>query len=70
MIKTGHPESTCHKCGGPNCTWFVKSELWNRIVRSHGEPEILCPVCFVALAEARGVTPPAWELVPESLETP
>lgn len=60
-----HPEDYCQKCGRPNCTWFVESKLWNKVVRANNEPEILCPICFVQLAEASGIKPTSWELRPE-----
>lgn len=60
-VTTKHPEDKCEKCGGPNIVWFISSALWNEVVRANSEAEILCPVCFVRLAEVtqtRGV----WEL--------
>lgn len=49
-----HPEDFCKKCGRPNIVWFAPNEIWNQAVRAANEPEILCPVCFVQLAEAAG----------------
>lgn len=66
-----HPEDYCHKCGGPNITWFAPSPIWNKSVREHGEKEILCPVCFVQLAEAAGFNSAAWRLAPQGyLDSP
>lgn len=62
LIEPTHPEAYCQKCGGINCTWYIASPLWNEIVRANNEPEILCPLCFIRLAESRGVKPHAWEL--------
>jgi hypothetical protein len=49
-----HPETYCHRCGGPNISWHVASETWNRVMRPNGETgrwgEIVCPICFVELA--------------------
>ena len=49
-----HPETYCHRCGGPNISWHVDSETWNRVMRPDGETgrwsEIICPTCFVELA--------------------
>lgn len=56
------PESKCDRCGGKNVCWFCPSELWNKYARDF---DILCPVCFVALAE--GVKD-AWKLAPEFYE--
>lgn len=55
-----HPESYCHKCGGPNIVWFVANPLWNKYVPDDG---IICPVCFVQIAESCGLECIAWELV-------
>jgi hypothetical protein len=49
-----HPEEFCHRCGGPNISWHVDSQAWNRVMRPDGETgrwaEIICPLCFVELA--------------------
>lgn len=58
-----HPEDYCHKCFRPNISWFVPNELWNKAVRAAGEPEILCPVCFVQLCEAAGIST-VWKVAP------
>lgn len=56
-----HPEATCRRCGGPNVVWFAPSPLWNAVMRggSIDGPwefdELICPTCFCALAEERGV---------------
>jgi len=63
-----HPEDFCHRCGGRNATWFAPSPLWNLAVRAKGEPEILCPVCFIQLAEEAGINGMAWKVAPESYE--
>lgn len=57
-----HPESTCERCKGRNVTWFTASPLWNEC---SGEHDILCPLCFVELAGAKGHDTDAWYLVPE-----
>lgn len=65
-----HPESYCHRCGGPNFTWSAPSPLWNHVMRggSIDGPwqwdEIICPVCFVQLAEAAGMAS-SWRLYAE-----
>ena len=58
-----HPESYCHRCGGPNVYWWsAPSPLWNQVMRGgsiNGRElfqGIVCPVCFAALAEEQGVT--------------
>lgn len=60
------PGEPCEKCGSSNITWFAPSALWNQVVRAHGHLEMLCPVCFVQLAEAAGVNPTAWRMAPET----
>lgn len=60
----GHPEDYCHRCGGRNIGWYADSDLWNRF----DPPEsIICPICFVIEAEAKGVTTPAWRVAPEDI---
>jgi hypothetical protein len=56
-----HPEDTCGRCGGPNRVWYVPSPLWNAVMRG-GSIEgterwqgIVCPTCFMVLAENAGV---------------
>lgn len=55
-----HPETYCHRCGGPNLSWSASSPLWNAVMRDNdinGEwNEIICPTCFVVLAKETGVT--------------
>lgn len=64
-LVVAHPEDFCGKCGRPNVVWFAPSPLWNKAVRAKGECEILCPVCFVQLAEAAGIPATAWVVMPE-----
>lgn len=55
-----HPEDYCHLCNGPNITWFADNDLWNKVVADKGL--ICCPICFVKMAEAKGICPTAWRL--------
>ncbi len=57
-----HPEAVCNRCGCPNIVWHVENTLWNRV---HKNYSILCPICFVQLAESIGVIPPSWLLIPK-----
>jgi hypothetical protein len=63
----GHPESYCHRCGGPNVAWSAPSPLWNAVMRGesiNGDDEydgIVCPTCFALLAEER-VDAELWRL--------
>jgi len=59
---TAHPEHRCERCRGPNVVWFAPNEIWNAV---HGQWDILCPPCFVQLAEAAGIRPTAWRVAPE-----
>lgn len=59
-----HPENKCEKCGGRNITWHADSDVWNEVARKDGWG-ILCPICFVKLAEKKGIIPTAWKLSQE-----
>lgn len=59
-----HPEDVCHKCGGPNVVWFGPKDIWNGAIRGQGEPEIICPTCFIQLAEAAGYITVVWRVAP------
>lgn len=66
LLRKHHPEDFCDRCWQPNVKpWFVTSDLWNR---AHDDWSILCPRCFVELAEKSGIKCTGWELVPENLE--
>jgi hypothetical protein len=63
----GHPEDICHRCGGPNFTWFAPSPLWNEVMRG-GDINaadqfdgIVCPTCFAVMAEEAGIAQ-VWQL--------
>ncbi len=62
-----HPEDKCEKCGGPNICWCCDSPLWNEVARSRGRG-ILCPICFVKMAQEHGYPTATWKLVIESDE--
>lgn len=56
---TRHPEEYCHRCGGPNISWWTPPEAWNPVMRPGGDDttewlwnEIICPTCFGELFEA------------------
>jgi hypothetical protein len=59
--RTAEAESQCRRCGGPNVSWAAPSPLWNAVMRggSIDGPwefgELICPTCFVVLAEERGI---------------
>lgn len=56
-----YPEANCHRCGRPNVVWHAPNDIWNQVeaVRE----VILCPVCFVQDAEAKGLVH-VWRLAP------
>lgn len=58
-----HPEDFCKKCGRPNIVWFAPNSLWNKVVRVNNHPGVLCPICFVELAEAIGIRE-VWKVAP------
>ncbi len=66
-----HPEDYCHRCGGPNISWYTPAEAWNPVMRPGGHDttewlwnEIICPLCFAELAAA--LWPQAtWMLLPD-----
>lgn len=62
-----HPEDTCEDCGRDNVVWFTPSDLWNAVCRPQGyqSDPMLCPVCFIRRAEALGIVPTAWRVIPE-----
>lgn len=69
----GYPregEYVCRRCNGRNMCdgrWVAPSPLWNAVMRGgsiNGEwkyNEIICPLCFVELAEERGIAT-GWRL--------
>jgi hypothetical protein len=65
----GRCESRCDDCHGTNPVWFAPNALWNLVIggpEAKGDPGgFICPVCFIARAEAGGMRPTAWELRPE-----
>lgn len=60
-----HPEDSCQQCGGPNVVWFAPNLIWNAVAPGDG---IVCPVCFIKAAEAKGFNKAAWQIAPEGHE--
>lgn len=59
-----HPEDYCHRCDGPNISWFTPGAVWDPVMRPDGDgtwkwEEIICPPCFVELAGGG-----TWHLIP------
>lgn len=61
-------EGHCERCDRDYPVWVAPNALWNEVVRSTGSEPFLCPTCFALAAEAKGVRPTAWVLVPETPE--
>jgi hypothetical protein len=67
MIKSGHPEEICEKCGLKNVTWFAPSSIWNKVARTDGFDLMLCPTCFIHMAEVAGFDT-VWRVAPVECE--
>ena len=65
-----HPEATCGTCGGDNVCWFAPSSIWNSVARRDGTDPMLCPRCFIKLAESHGYNKAAWRVEPEGYVQP
>lgn len=55
-----HNEAWCHRCKRAFIHWSAPSPLWNQVVRGGGINgdevfQVLCPCCFMDLAEEQGV---------------
>ena len=66
-------ESICQRCGRFNPVWTAPSPLWNFVMRGGSINGIerycvVCPSCFVLLAEERGVLATGWRLTASNLE--
>lgn len=51
-------ECHCEDCDRDYVTWFAPNELWNAVMRPHGEvggEPFLCASCFALRADAAGV---------------
>lgn len=55
-----HPEDFCDKCKRPNIVWYADNDLWNAVVGD--DWSILCPICFVKLAEEKGISCTSWRV--------
>ncbi len=51
----------CDRCGFPSPVWFTDNDIWNALDRAG----VLCPLCFIYLAEKNGVATTGWKIVPE-----
>ena len=55
-----HPEDFCQRCGRRNVVWSAPNDVWNKVMPDGG---IVCPVCFIELAAAKGIED-VWDLSP------
>lgn len=61
-------EMWCERCGRRHgVVWFAPSEIWNAVMREgdRGKPDeygMCCPICFMQLADERGVGSGMWEV--------
>jgi hypothetical protein len=55
---------TCEDCGFPvaffvRSYWIAPDEIWNEVIGTQGNPRgegvVLCPPCFTARAEVKGL---------------
>jgi hypothetical protein len=73
--RADHPEIYCHRCGVTNVSWVAPSPLWNEVMRGgdiNGENPfdgIVCPTCFVVLAETTGIAS-GWYLTADQVNVP
>jgi hypothetical protein len=64
-------DGPCSRCGTlDNIGWFTDNVFWNavtgeNVVHEEAVGGILCIPCFVTLADAVGLRPTGWRLLPE-----
>lgn len=64
-------DGPCNDCGTlNNPVWFTDNVVWNRVTGEEVYAEdhrlaILCINCFIVRADARGLKPTGWRLLPE-----
>ena len=64
-------DGPCDDCGTrDNIVWFTDNVLWNRVTGQNAVHEekhtgILCIPCFVKRADAIGLMPTGWRLLPD-----
>lgn len=65
-------EMVCDRCKRRHgVVWFAPSDIWNAVMRGgdRSQPDefcFCCPICFMALAQERGVTTSGWLVTPFS----
>lgn len=64
-------EMTCDRCGNRHdVVWFAPSDIWNAVMRDgdRGNPDeysFCCPICFMQLADERGIKNTGWLVIPD-----
>ena len=63
-------ELLCEVCDRDYVIWFAPSDIWNATCRGgkRGAPDhfnFLCPTCFTNLADAQGLAPTGWLIIPD-----
>lgn len=65
----------CRRCGAANPPWSAPSPLWNAVMRGGSidgpwqHEEIICPNCFIAIAEGQGAAE-IWRVSAERVNVP
>lgn len=69
-IPEDHPEATCEDCGLGNVGWFAPSDVWNAVCRppDYAADPMLCPMCFMRRAVAKGFSHSGWLVVPSNAD--
>ena len=68
--KEPREEMSCDRCGDHHgVIWFAPSDIWNAVMREgdQGNPDeypFCCPICFMQLAEERGIDTTGWLVCP------
>jgi hypothetical protein len=54
-------DTICQECSSLNPCWWVEDDVWHQVVGSSAG--ILCPNCFIVMAESKGFgRSGAWQL--------
>lgn len=65
-----HPENCCERCGGRNVVWYADNDLWDEVIARNPTciDGVLCPICFIEVAEEQGCQPTSWRLSADILD--
>lgn len=59
-----HPEDYCHRCAGPNMSWYTSHNLFN--LANGGPDGIICPICFDRLHKRATGEETTWAIYPSA----